>query len=383
MRFLFSHRTRSADGQYVHIKALTDALRARGHEIVFAGPEKSSAKKPLGVGRGGGWKNAVPKALYECAEYGYSFLAQQRLAAAIRDNNPDIIYERYNLFYHAGLWAKRRSGLPLILEINAPLAEERARHGGLALKSFARNSEAAIWRAADMTLPVTNALADYVRAAGVAEERIEVIQNGVGDDFLSPRDPSVVVERYGLTGKTVLGFTGFVRDWHRLDRIITFIAGRKCSDLCLLLVGDGPARPALEQLAEDLGVAAQIIVTGVVQRNEIADHVAAFDVALQPAATSYASPLKLFEYMALGRAILAPHQPNISEVLSDGDNALLFNVSEEKTFHDALARLINDQELRERIGDGARKALVSANYTWDGNAARVEQIARRLLEEKV
>jgi len=383
MRFLYSHRTRSADGQYVHIKALTGALSARGHEIVFAGPEHNTDEKPLGVGRGGGWKTAVPKALYECAEYGYSFFARQRLDAAIGDSNPDIIYERYNLFYHAGVWAKRRSGLPLILEINAPLAEERARHGGLALKSFARKSEAVIWRAADMTLPVTNALADYVRAAGVGEDRIAVIQNGVGDEFLSPRDPSDVIERYGLAGKTVLGFAGFVRDWHRLDRVITFIAEQNRRDLCLLLVGDGPARPALEQLAENLGVAAQIIVTGVIQRHEVADHVAAVDVALQPAATSYASPLKLFEYMALGRAILAPNQPNISEVLSDGENALLFDIGDEKTFHAALARLVEDLELRARLGESARKTLVSANYTWDGNAARVEQIAGRLLEGRL
>ncbi len=379
MRFLYSHRTRSADGQYVHIKALTYALTARGHEILLAGPGGESDAKALGVGAEGGVRKMLPRALYECAEYGYSFPAFARLRAMARAAAPDVIYERYNLFYHAGVWARRRLGLPLILEINAPLAEERARHGGLALKGLARKSEEAIWRAADMTLPVTDALGEYVRNAGVPEDRITVIQNGVGADFLVDRDPRGVRARLKLDGKTVLGFAGFVRDWHRLDRVLEYIAAAKRADLHLLVVGDGPAREPLERMAADLGVADQMTVVGVVQRDAIADYVAAFDIALQPAATAYASPLKLFEYMALGKAIVAPSQPNIREVLTDGGDALLFDAGDDAAFRTALARLVDDADLRARLGAAARAALLRADYTWAGNAARVEAIAERLL----
>ncbi len=382
MRFLYSHRTRSADGQYVHIRALTEALMARGHEVMFAGPGGDGKKKSLGVGARGGLKKALPGALYECAEYGYSFPAFRRLMAIARAGAPDVIYERYNLFYHAGVWAKRRLGLPLILEINAPLVDERARHGGLALESLARRSERAIWRAADMTLPVTEALADHVRAAGVPDDRIAVIQNGVGADFLAERDPRPIRERYGLGGKIVLGFAGFVRDWHRLDRVIRFIAAADRDDLHLLLVGDGPERAALERLADELGIADRVSVTGVVQRDVVADYVAAFDIALQPAATDYASPLKLFEYMALGKAILAPAQSNIMEVLSDRKNALLFDAADGGAFNGALARLVDDAELRAELGAAARASLEHADYTWAGNAARVETIAENLIGKK-
>ena len=379
MRFLYSHRTRAADGQYVHIKALTDALAARGHEIFFAGPDDDAAGKALDAGSGGGLKKMLPKAVYECAEYGYSFPAYTRLKKRARAAAPDIIYERYNLFYHAGVWAKQRLGLPLILEINAPLAQERAQHGGLALKGLARKSEQAIWRAADMTLPVTDALADHVRAAGVPDERITVIQNGVGDDFLTPRDPHPIRERYGLHDKVVLGFTGFMRGWHGLDRAVRFIAESRRDDLHLLLVGDGPARAALEEMARDLGVAQKITITGVVQRDAIADHVAVFDIALQPASTDYASPLKLYEYMALGKAIVAPDQSNIQETVTDGESALLFAPTDGRAFAAALASLVDDVEIRARLGDKARARLVSADYTWAGNAARVEKIAQLLV----
>lgn len=381
MRFLYSHRTRAADGQYVHIKALTDALAARGHEIVFAGPDDGAAGKALDAGAGGGLKTLLPKAIYECAEYGYSFPAYARLKSRARTAPPDILYERYNLFYHAGVWASRRLNLPLILEINAPLAEERARHGGLALKKLARRSEASIWRAAHMTLPVTNALAEHVRAAGVPEDRITVIQNGVGDDFLGARDPRPVRERYGLRGKVVLGFTGFMRDWHRLDRAVRFIAESRRDDLHLLLVGDGPVRTVLEEMARDLGIAQKMTVTGVVQRDAIAEYIAAFDIALQPASTDYASPLKLFEYMALGKAIVAPDQSNIREVVSDRDSALLFAPADDRAFASALASLIDDVEMRARLGDNARERLVGDDCTWAGNAARVEKIAQLLVEK--
>lgn len=378
MRFLYSHRTRSADGQYVHIRELTDALRARSHEIILSGPGQAQ-EKTLDAGSGRGLLGRLPAPVYELAEYGYSFSAFQRLSKFASAAKPDVLYERYNLFFHAGVWAARRAGLPLLLEVNAPLAEERARHGGLALKSFAHKSEAAIWCAADVVLPVTRVLADRVRAAGVPDNRIEVVQNGVSASFLTDRNPSKIRERYGLQERLILGFAGFVRDWHGVERAIRFLAAQDRADLYLLIVGDGPARPALMSLAVNLGVADRMTVTGVVQREEIPDYIAAFDIALQPAVVEYASPLKLFEYMALGKAIVAPSSANIGEILKDGEDALLFSLHDDSAFDNALAALVKDASLRARLGAAARESLIRRNLTWDGNAGRIETIAERLI----
>ena len=371
MKCLYTHRTLSADGQHVHIRALTDALRGCGHEIVVAGPEKAPGARGL--------KTRLPAALYECIEYGYSlpaYIRLERLAGAFR---PDILYERYNLFYHAGAWLRRRSGLPMMLEVNAPLAQERAAHGDLALKGFARRSEASIWKTADIVLPVTQALARHVRAAGVPDERIQVIHNGAGADFLKAPDGAAVRARYGLEDKIVLGFSGFVRDWHKVDRALRFIAAQARDDLRLLVVGDGPARPGLQQLADDLGAAEKATFTGVVEQSAVPAHVAAFDIALQPAVVSYASPLKIFEYMALGRAIIAPDAPNIREILRDGKEAVLFAADEPGDFDRALLTLIYNGDMRVRLGAAARARLISEDYTWVGNARRVEAIAERLI----
>ncbi|MFQ5563898.1 MAG: glycosyltransferase family 4 protein [Parvularculaceae bacterium] len=382
MKFLYSHKTRSADGQYVHIRELTKALAAQGHEIVMAAPgENSSGRaRPLDARAGaGGLRRSLPGALYERAEYLYSIPAYLRLRRLWGDARPDALYERYSLFYHAGVWLKRSTGAPMLLEVNAPLAEERARHDGLTLRRFAARSEAAIWRAADMVLPVTGVLADKIRAAGVDDDRIAVIHNGAAPEFLQPANPAPLRARYGLDRATVLGFAGFVRDWHRVDRVIRFMAERGSEDLRLLLVGDGPARAGLELLACDLGVADRVIITGVVQREAMPDHIALFDAALLPAAVEYASPLKLFEYMAMGRAILAPRAANICEVARDGEDALLFAPEDDAAFYERLAALCANADLRARLGAAARETLERRDYTWAGNASRIEALTGRLL----
>lgn len=378
MRFLYSHRTRSGDGQSVHIRELTEALKALGHDVVMAGPGGGGAKQLHA--RGAGMRSRLPAFAYECAEYGYSFPAYRRLRAHARQARPDIVYERYNLYYHAGVWLTRRAGLPFMLEVNAPLVEERAEHGTLFWKSCATRSERQIWRAADAALAVSGVMADRLREAGIAAEKVHVVYNGAGPAFLTDRDPSDIRKRYGLEGKIVLGFAGFMRDWHGLDRVLDFFAARQRDDLHLLLVGDGPARPGLEGRAQELGLSARISFAGVVQREALLDHVAAFDIALQPAATAYAAPLKLFEYMALGKAIIAPDQPNIREILTDEEGAALFDPASPEGFDKALVALIDNAALRARLGAAARADLIRRDLTWAGAARRVEAIAEKLLE---
>ena len=120
-------------------------------------------------------------------------------------------------------------------------------------------------------------------------------------------------------------------------------------------MGDGPARADLEALAERIGVAGQVHFSGNVPHHDIPAYMQLFDVALQTASVAYASPLKLFEYMALGRAIIAPDQPNLREILTDDVNALLFTPGEREPFMDALIRLCQDEHLRH---DGITQTFV-------------------------
>ena len=382
MRILYHHRTRSKDGQYVHIEEMIGALRAQGHEIIIVAPP-SAETESFGSDAGAValLKRYLPKWFYELMELGYSLVAYRRLAKAVRQHKPDCIYERYNLFLPAGIWLARKYKLPLLLEINAPILEERSRYDGLSLTRLARWSQAYAWRNADMVLPVTRVLGDIVASYGVPEERIVVIPNGInGERFGGVPDVEAAKRALGLEGNLVLGFTGFVRDWHGLDKVIDLIARDPPeSRRHLLVVGDGPARAALEQQARDLGIASRVTFTGIVERDDVARHVAAFDIALQPAVVAYASPLKLFEYLALGKAIIGPAQPNIEEILAQDQNAVLFDPNSTSSMAAAVDRLCTDRALRERVAAGARATIIEQKLTWHENALRVVGLFQSLL----
>jgi len=425
MRILYSHRIQSRDGQSVHVEELVAALRGAGHEVLVVGPGFYEASKFGGEsGAVARLRRLLPGAAGEAAELAYNLPAYRRLHRACRAFQPDLIYERYNLFYLAGHWLASRTGLPYFLEVNSPLAQERTEHGTLRLQRLAHALERRVWQSATRVLPVTQVLADAIAAAGVPRNRLHVVPNGVvldrfppapppfalppsipthdvpPDDtpsqdasfqdaslpYLDPRDappqqtppqytppqytPPQHAPHHPAAATVTLGFVGFVRDWHGMDALIRHMAADP-APLALTIVGDGPARPGLEALAAELGIASRVRFTGVVEHNDVPAAVAGFDIALQPKVVAYASPLKIFDYMAAGRAIVAPDQPNIREVLQHGQTALLFNPTDPATLWAAIQQLAADPALRARLGAAARAELVARDHTWAGNARRI------------
>ncbi len=379
MRILYHHRIASKDGQITHIEEMVEALQGLGHEVSVVGPDVHQSDS--GQGGSPGWvgklKTHLPAALYEIAEAGYSLVAYRRLMKAVRAFAPDVIYERYALFQPAGVWASRRTGIPLLLEVNAPYAIARRKYGGMALGGFADRFERYTFCGATRVFPVTQVLADMLVGMGVQRERIRVIPNGINPrDFASVPTTEQAQSGFGLQGRMVIGFIGFVREWDRLDRIVSWLSRRAVDDPAMLLVvGDGPVRPALEEQARALGIAHKLKFTGVVARSSVPAAAAAFDVALQTALVPYASPLCLFEYMALGKAILAPDQPNHHEVLVGGVDCDLYDPDDDAGIEKRLDVLACDGALRARLGAAARLALENRQYVWAGNAQRVTEVA--------
>ena len=368
MRIMYSHRIQSRDGQSVHVEQMVAALRQAGHEVLVVGPGFYQQAEFGAESRLVAWIRArLPAALGELAEVAYNLPAYRRLRHAAGPFRPEIIYERYNLYYLAGALLARRLGVPFYLEVNAPIADERAQFSGLRLRGLARRLEAWTWRAATRVVAVTGVLKAMIAAAGVAPERIEVVPNGI--------DPAAFADlpaRPSVPDPVVLGFVGFVRDWHGLDAVIAAMAGYGGTPrLDLVVVGDGPARPALERQAAALGIADRVRFTGLALHADVPGMVAGFDIALQPRAVAYASPLKLFDYMAAGRAIVAPDQANIREILTDGETALLFDPAHADAVWPAVLRLAGDAGLRGRLGGAARAEIERRRYTWAGNAARL------------
>ncbi len=380
MRILYHHRILAADGMQVHVRELTAALERRGHSLECVAPQAADKPAKSGlVGRLAALRGRLPGWLAEAMELAYDRRAARDLRHAAKRFSPDILYERYNAFLSAGLRLRRATGLPFLVEVNAPLVEERKAHGGLALERIARRMEGAVWRGADAVLPVSAALAEHVRRAGVPDARIHVIPNGVRLAAFEDIRGHGVRQRLRLADKVVFGFVGFVRPWHGLERVLAAFAGLGRADLHLLVVGDGPARPAIEARARELGLGEHLTITGVVPHADIPSYLGVFDVALQPDVTPYASPLKLFEYMAAALAVIAPDRANIREIVRHGETAYLIDPAAPGALEAAIAALAGGAELRARLGAAARAEIEARDYTWDGNARRVEAIAERLL----
>lgn len=382
LNILYHHRTASRDGQSTHIEEMIAAFRAIGCTVSLACPQVDTRDAS---GGSGGWVGAIkallPKHLYELAELAYSWVAYKRLASMINVARPDVIYERYNLFLLAGVWAKRRFGLPLIVEVNAPMAQERRQYGGLAWPKMADWAEHFVWRNADYVLPVSHVLADYVVSKGVAADRVVVIPNGIREDQFAGL-PSVdeAKARLKLTGRLVIGFTGFVREWDRLDRIVRWMASSdRYKNTHLLVIGDGPARAEIEHCAAEQGIAERVSFTGAVRREEVPALSMAFDIALQTALVPYASPLCLFEYLALSKAIVAPDQPNHHELLIDNVDSVLYDPNDDQGIERALDQVCGDAVLRDRISVQAGRVIASKKLTWMEHARKIVALAARVI----
>jgi glycosyltransferase involved in cell wall biosynthesis len=176
-----------------------------------------------------------------------------------------------------------------------------------------------------------------------------------------------------------VGFVGTLKPWHGVDALIRAFAqaSPEMAGARLLIVGDGPERAGLEQLGATLGI--NVHYTGSVEPDAVPGLVASMDVCVAPyprLKIFYFSPLKLFEYMAAGRAVIAARTGQVAQVLTHGHDGLLYAAGDERALADAIVRLSGDPGLRAELGANARNT-VEARYTWDRVAAHILALAAR------
>lgn len=382
MKILYHHRTRAEDGQAVHIRSLIEAFRAEGCDVreVALVAKASPDPEPTAPGAGGarngrswGWMSRVPRFARELAEHAYTFPTVRRLVREGRAFAPDFLYERYAFANRAGVIGAGRLGRPLVLEVNSPMVLELGRTRGLSFPRLADRVERDTFRRADRVCVVTHVLADMLEEMGVERERLLVTPNGVHPEHYAAPDRAAARRDLGLADVEgpVLGFVGFVRDWHRLDLVVEGLTDPGLTDARLVLVGSGPAEDDLRERAERCGVSDRVHLAGPRRHAAVPPLLAGFDVALVPAINPYASPLKLFEYMAASLPVVAPDQPNLREIVSDGDNARLVPPGDGPALVEALVELVRDPDLRARLGAAAARTIEERDLTWRGNARRV------------
>jgi len=382
VRILYHHRTQAEDAQGVHIYSMVQAFRKLGHRVHIV----SLVQREVGEEAKGRrfWKLVArmsPPGLYEILELLYNVVGYFRIRAEIRRFRPDFVYERYTLNTFAGVLAARRQAIPVVLEVNSPFAFERSLYARLVFRRTARAIERWVCSHADKVIAVSEVLKKNLVEIGVPEEKVLVLHNAVEESlFSSGAEGDTVRRRFGLEEEVVVGFVGWFRKWHGLESLISALARLKNEGmrLKLLLVGEGPAWGDIVRQARLAGFLEDIVLAGPATHEMIPSYLAAMDIAVQPSATSYCCPLKVIEYMAAGKAIVAPRQENLTELLEEGRTALLFEPGDDREMADALMRLVADRRLRETLGASAKEEIARRGMTWTENATRILELVREI-----
>jgi glycosyltransferase involved in cell wall biosynthesis len=177
-----------------------------------------------------------------------------------------------------------------------------------------------------------------------------------------------------------------MKPWHGLDVLVEAFARlhARAPDARLLLVGDGPARAAVCADLSARGLGGALHCTGAVAPDAVPGLLTSLDVAVAPYPDSgggsfYFSPLKVYEYLAAGRAVVASRVGQLEAVIQHDVNGLLCPPGDPAALAAALEQLRSEPAVRARLGQAAR-ANVLRRHTWDAVAARVLELAAAAVE---
>lgn len=377
MRLAYLHYLVEGDTGRHHVRQFAEGARRLGHEVEVCPMNLAAADGPGGGSAGGGATRALLKRhlgrfLHEPKEILWNPLYVRAETALLRRLRPDVLLVRDHALTASPVVTARRLGLPLVLEVNAPPEEGRLYLDEyLHLPFVARWIDAYKLRRADGVAVVSSTLKRLlVESYGLREELVVVAPNGADVERFRPDLPPDPVLPRGPDRDAVIGFVGSFRRWHGTDLLARTIVevGSIRPRVRFLLVGDGPEAGPVREAVRGLGD--RVVMTGRVDHARIPALTAAFDIGLLPETLFYGSPLKVVEWMAAGRAVVAPGYPALSDLVEDGVHALLFPPGDAGALARAVLRLVDDAALRTRLGQAAAERA-RAHLTWTDNARRV------------
>ena len=363
-------------GGSVHVQAVAEGLASLGHEVHVA------ARTGDSLPPGPVWHRlGAPRSRAHLRLLGTH--AVTRLASTVR---PDVIIERYHNFGGEGVLAARRLGLPVVLEVNAPIIDypgslKRTLDRALLVEPMRRWREWLCRRADLIVTPLAAILPADVAASRILEVEwgadTERFRPGVTGPLPFARQP----------GQLVLVFAGAFRPWHgavHLVRAMRLLRDRGRSDVMAVMIGAGPEADRVRAQAAGLDT---VVLTGPVAHDRMPACLAAGDIGVAPFDVAahkqlqlgfYWSPLKVFEYMAAGLPVVAPDIDRLRHIVRHEREGVLYDPSAPDGLANAV-EVLSDRSLRHALG-GAARARVETEFSWAVHCRRLEQGIAGLLK---
>jgi glycosyltransferase involved in cell wall biosynthesis len=298
---------------------------------------------------------------------------------------PEVWLRRVSFYVRKGtillspMVLARMLGIPIILEVNA-LDTEIELHTKLhpaVLAVLQKLSRLSFRLATRIVVPVET-VKDALLAEGVPAAKVSAIANGVNEAMFHRIEGDVARKILGLDDGICICYTGHMGSWQGLDTLLAAVA-EAGAPVRVLLVGDGPLRPAFERQARHLGIGRRAIFKGPVPLGELPVYVSAADICVVPATVATHSPVKLFEYLACERPVIGSNVPGIREVVGRYECGWLAEPGDVHDWADKIRAAVSaSPEQRRAMGIKGRDAVLK-HYTWKAAARRVEPMLNRVV----
>jgi glycosyltransferase involved in cell wall biosynthesis len=238
-----------------------------------------------------------------------------------------------------------------------------------------RKRELSILKKAKAIYVVSENLLSTLKEARIHENKIEVIHNGVDAEHFHPDiSGDRIKKNYNLQEKIVVGFLGEVRHSHDMETLVKgfAMASSVIDNLILFIVG--PYKSFFNQMINKHGIQSKVLITGQIDHADVPEYLAAFDIAVSPIKDLYPSPIKNYEYMAMGKAIIATDLKSTTSILKN--TGILIKPGSVVEMHNGIVKLAQNENLRNEMGKQARK-MVLEKHTWKHNARSVLDLCRQ------
>lgn len=301
----------------------------------------------------------------------------------------DFIYERYSLWSIVGAKVSKKLKLPFLLEVNSPLVEEQKSYRRLELEPLARVIEDLNFHLADKIIAVSKGVKEYIVRRGVPESKVLVMPNGVDPQQFKPQKKGVkgrLFDHQSGRNRFVIGFVGSLKPWHGVRFLAQAFQQLYSKDKSyhLLIIGDGPERAYLEELAKQENLDGSVTILGAIRHEQIPELIGTMDVAVAPypeLENFYFSPLKLFEYMACGKPVVASASGQIKSIIRHKKEGLLVPPGDEVKLAEAIEAIRKNPELAHSLGKKAAEKI-RKNFAWQNNARKVITLVNKLRHRK-
>ncbi len=393
MRILYysphpSLQLNSNTGYGTHMREMIAAFRNCGHEVLpviaadlfYANMDRTDESReketPKGIRVKEGIKKIIPPSVWSGLKNINLIRVDRKLTEILRGKlvswKPDLIYERCSYLQTSGVKIAREYHLPHLMEINSPCVEEQGEleDGYKFFFDLARKREKEQAEKSDMLICVSTALKSYYqRFLNIDPQKIMVVPNAINPEICRLEKKDGIKKKLGIENNRVIGFVGSFFRWHRIDLVIKAFNELEESGTKLLIVGSGSIENDLRELAAQMKRGGDIIFTGEVEHDRIYDYIRSMDICVLAGSHWYGSPIKLFEYGAMRKPIIAPDNVPVKDIIADGIDGLLVKPTV-RSISLALRKLLDDPALADKIASSFNYKVCN-EYTWTNHAEMI------------